>query len=109
MTPLKNFPNPPELQCFGFNLTNVDIIINKGFLQINANYIKTEDSNNLTFCRAFENMLKSSPEQVTEYVGKFIPGLDKLRQTPGFDTVLGETMDVAKKSRPLSKAEKKRK
>ena len=30
--PLKKFDNPPELECFGFNLTNLDFKINKGYL-----------------------------------------------------------------------------
>jgi hypothetical protein len=30
--PLKKFPNPTELQCLGFNLTNVDIKVNKGYI-----------------------------------------------------------------------------
>ncbi len=30
--PLKNFENPEELECFGFNFTNFDVIINKGYL-----------------------------------------------------------------------------
>jgi hypothetical protein len=36
--PLKNVTNPPEFQCLGFNLTNMDVIINKNFMQINGNY-----------------------------------------------------------------------
>lgn len=46
---------------------------------------------------------------MTDYISKFVPGLDKLSKTPGFDTVVGETMGAAKKARPLSKAEKKKK
>jgi hypothetical protein len=38
--PLKNFNNPPELQCLGFNLTNIMVKINKGFLQVNGNYMR---------------------------------------------------------------------
>lgn len=30
--PLKDVDNPPELQCFGFNLTNMDVHINKGYI-----------------------------------------------------------------------------
>ena len=37
--PLKDFPNPKELACFGFNLTNIDIKFNNGFIQVDANYI----------------------------------------------------------------------
>jgi hypothetical protein len=30
--PLKNFENPEELECFGFNFTNFDVKINKAYL-----------------------------------------------------------------------------
>ena len=38
--PLKKFNNPRELQCLGFNLTNIAVKINKGYLQVNGNYIR---------------------------------------------------------------------
>ena len=40
--PLKTFINPKELSCLGFNLTNLLVKINKGFLQFNANYVNVD-------------------------------------------------------------------
>lgn len=48
--PLKNFDNPKEFECFGFNFTNLDVIINKGFLQINGNYKRIDEPSNPEFC-----------------------------------------------------------
>lgn len=53
-------------------------------------------------------MLKSSPEKVTEYVTSHIPGLEKMRKTPGFDEAVGEAFGGAKnKARSKSKDFKK--
>lgn len=51
--PLKKFPNPKELQCLGFNLTNVDVKVNKGFVQFNANYIKIDVPEDEEACNKF--------------------------------------------------------
>ena len=32
--PLKSFENPAESQCLGFNLTNIMVKVNKGFIQL---------------------------------------------------------------------------
>lgn len=62
MFPLRNFTNPPELQCLGFNLTNVDVKVNKGYMQISCNYrnINFEDlsENRKEMCSAFEYTLR---------------------------------------------------
>jgi hypothetical protein len=60
--PLKKFPNPKEVQCFGFNLTNVVIKVNKGFLQVNANYIKIDKPTDENYCELFEEALTRSPK-----------------------------------------------
>jgi hypothetical protein len=73
--PLKNFENPQELECFGFNFTNMDVIINRGYLQLNANYKKIETPSNLEFCEDFEALLREKPERMVQLLSDYIPGL----------------------------------
>jgi len=44
--PLKKFNNPEEFSCLGFNLTDLDVKVNQGYVQVNSNYIKVEKPNN---------------------------------------------------------------
>jgi hypothetical protein len=81
IVPLKKFPNPPELSCFGFNLTNLAIKVNKGFLQINANYIKVEAADE-QFCEDFEAKLQKSPQDVASSFSK-LPGVASLGKNFG--------------------------
>jgi len=63
--PLKKFNNPRELQCLGFNLTNVMVKINKGYLQVNGNYIRLgQDQVDTEFCSGFEEKIANSPADV---------------------------------------------
>ena len=67
--PLKKFNNPRELQCLGFNLTNVNVKINKHFLQINGNYQKlTSDQVDTAMCAKFEEAVANSPHKVFEKI-----------------------------------------
>lgn len=60
--PLKKFENPPEFQCLGFNLTNIHVKINKGFVQANGAYTKLNpDQIDKKFCDSFEEKLAKSP------------------------------------------------
>jgi hypothetical protein len=63
--PLKKFNNPRELQCLGFNLTNVMVKINKGYLQVNGNYIRlNQDQVDTDFCSSFEEKIANSPADI---------------------------------------------
>lgn len=61
--PLRDFPSPKELSCFGFNLTNIDIKFNDGFIQLDANYISVPETNSF-ICETLQSSLKASPENV---------------------------------------------
>ena len=63
--PLKKFKNPPEFQCLGFNFTNVMVKVNKGFIQLNGNYIRiTPEEINAEFCKGFEERASASPMEI---------------------------------------------
>jgi hypothetical protein len=83
--PLKKFNNPNELQCLGFNLTNVHVKINKHYLQINGNYIKLNPEDiNKEFCTMFEGAVANSPKKVFEKIAS-VPFFDN----PSFKKLMG--------------------
>jgi hypothetical protein len=87
--PLKTFKNPPESQCLGFNLTNVMVKVNKGFLQVNGNYIRiAPEQVDTAFCKAFEERVAQSPYEI----------LKKIQESPLFDNPMaGKLFETAKK------------
>lgn len=63
--PLKKFNNPREIQCLGFNLTNIMVKINKGYLQVNGNYLRLgQDQVDTEFCSSFEEKIANSPAEI---------------------------------------------
>lgn len=63
--PLKKFQNPAEVQCLGFNLTNLMVKVNKGFVQLNANYISIpREDVDIPFCEEFEERISKSPTEI---------------------------------------------
>jgi hypothetical protein len=46
----------------GFKLSDLDVKVKKGFIQVDAGYEKIqEDKKNLTFCDQFEAAMKEGP------------------------------------------------
>ena len=96
--PLKKFHNPPESQCLGFNLTNVNIKVNKGFLQINGGYIKiAKEDVDQAFCADFEERIAKSPQDIFK----------KLTENPIFDNPMAGKMFKAAQDELDSSASKR--
>lgn len=55
----------------------MDVIINRGYLQLNANYKKIDTPSNTEFCDDFEALLKEKPERMVQLLSDYIPGLPK--------------------------------
>jgi hypothetical protein len=70
--PLKKFKNPKELQCLGFNLTDVDVIINEGYIQLNSNYIPVPFSDDKV-CELIRNTLADGPEKLLTRLQQNVP------------------------------------
>ncbi len=44
----------------GFNLTDLDVMIRKGYIQFNAGYVET-NSTDIGHCQAFERAMRAGP------------------------------------------------
>lgn len=81
--PLKKFNNPKELSCLGFNLTNVFVKVNKGFLQLNANYIDVAEPVDEAACEVLKAALRKDPTKLVEDF-KDLKGIKDLTKTLKF-------------------------
>lgn len=96
MIPLKKFPNPKELQCLGFNLTNVDIKVNKGYLQLNGNYIKVDKPDDEEVCFKLEKSISASPDAI----------IKKISSLPGIGSMAGDHLSGLAAKRPNRRPQK---
>ena len=74
--------NPKELQCFGFNVSDVDLSFKKSQVQFSLFY-KDIANPNKEICDAFEKELKKSPQKIFEQMKNYGPGKgleDSLKQ-----------------------------
>jgi hypothetical protein len=82
--PLKKFKNPKELQCVGFNLTEIDIILKKGHVIVSAGYEKI-DNPDVEFCAKFEETMREGPMKAMKNIGKNFPEFANLAKGFGLD------------------------
>ena len=94
--PLKKFQNPREAQCLGFNLTNIMVKINKGFIQVNSNYIRlNQDQVDTEFCETFEQRIANSPMDIFKKIAS-IPLFDNPMMNAFLKGEKGEKEDTKK-------------
>ena len=65
--------NPKELQCFGFNVSDLDLSFKKSQLQMSLFY-KDVANPDREVCDAFDEELKKSPSKVFEQMKNYGPG-----------------------------------
>lgn len=80
--PLKKFVNPKELSCLGFNLTNLLVKINKGFLQFNANYITVDEPVDKNICEKLAAAIRNNPTAMLDKLST-IPGVSAMKDKFG--------------------------
>lgn len=51
--PMKNLPSPPEVECLGIKLADLDLQFKKGFFEISCGYEKVDTPANPEICEAF--------------------------------------------------------
>ena len=51
--PMKNLPSPPEIECLGIQLADLDIHFKKGYCELSCGYKKVDKPANPEICDAF--------------------------------------------------------
>lgn len=58
---LKNPPNPKEIECLGFKLSDVTIDFKKGYMQLGCGYKKVNKPRDPRTCETFLDVLRNGP------------------------------------------------
>lgn len=51
--PMKNLPSPPELDCLGIALSDLNLNFKKGFVEVSCGYKKVDKPRNPEICEGF--------------------------------------------------------
>ena len=73
--PMKNLPSPPEVECLGIQLADLDINFKKGFCEVTCGYKKVETPANPEVCEAFIQALTEGPKNAKESVDNMFGGM----------------------------------
>lgn len=60
---LKNPPNPKEMDCLGFRLTDVTLDFKKGYTQLGCGYKTVKVPRDPQVCETFLDMLRNGPQE----------------------------------------------
>jgi hypothetical protein len=58
---LKNPPNPPEIECLGFKLSDVTMDFKKGYMQLGCGYKTVNKPRDQKVCDRFLDVLRNGP------------------------------------------------
>lgn len=58
---LKNPPNPPEIECLGFKLSDVTMDFKKGYMQLGCGYKSVRKPRDPAVCERFLDVLRNGP------------------------------------------------
>ena len=73
--PMKNLPSPPEVECLGIKLKDLDINFKKGFCELTCGYKKVDTPTNPEVCDAFIKALTEGPQAAKEQVDNLFGGM----------------------------------
>jgi hypothetical protein len=74
--------NPKQLQCFGFNISDIDLSFKKSQVQFSMFYKKISNPNR-EICDSFDEELRKSPQKIFDQMKNYGPGMgieDNLKQ-----------------------------
>ena len=72
--PKKNVPTPPEMECLGIGLTDLNINFKKGFIEFTTGYKKVDKPRDPKLCEKFISALTEGPRQAKDNVNNLFGG-----------------------------------
>lgn len=72
---MKNLPSPPEVECLGIKLSDLDINFKKGYCELTCGYKKIETPANPEICDAFISALSHGPQAAKDQVDNLFGGM----------------------------------
>lgn len=71
---MKNVPTPPEMECLGIGLTDLNVNFKKGFVEVTCGYKKVEKPRDPVLCEKFIQALTQGPRQAKDSVNNLFGG-----------------------------------
>ena len=72
--PMKNLPTPPEMECLGFALADLNLNFKKGYVEVTCGYKKVEQPKKPEVCAGFIEALKQGPKKAKDSVENLFGG-----------------------------------
>ena len=73
--PMKNLPSPPEVECLGIRLSDLDINFKKGYCEVTCGYQKVETPADSELCDSFIQALTEGPQMAKDKVDNMFGGM----------------------------------
>ena len=72
--PMKDLPTPPEMECLGIGLADLNLNFKRGFLELSCGYRKVDVPSDKELCDNFINALAEGPKTAKEGVDSLFGG-----------------------------------
>ena len=72
--PMKNLPTPPEMECLGFALSDLNLNFKKGYVEVTCGYKKVDQPRKPEVCAGFIEALKKGPQKAKDSVDNLFGG-----------------------------------
>ena len=73
--PMKNLPQPEELDCLGIQLSDLNVNFKRGYVEVSCGYKKVEKPRSPELCDAFIQALAEGPKKAQESVDNLFGGM----------------------------------
>lgn len=75
--PLKNPHNPKEMECLGFELSDITMDFKKGYMQVGCGYKKVPTPRDPATCENFLDVLRNGPNEAMKMAQKMMENPDE--------------------------------
>ena len=72
--PMKNLPTPPEMECLGIALSDLNLNFKKGYVEMTCGYKKVDKPRDQALCDKFIDALTQGPRQAKDNVNSLFGG-----------------------------------
>lgn len=72
--PMKNLPTPPEVECLGISLSDLNLNFRKGYFEATCGYKKVDTPRDPEVCEGFLEALREGPKNAQGKMDEFLGG-----------------------------------
>ena len=92
--PMKNLPTPPEVECLGIALSDLNVNFKKGYVEVSAGYRKVDEPRDPKICKKFIEALAEGPKGAKDSLDDLFGGMSPTEYLEDKKKSLEETFDA---------------